>query len=272
MANDWIKMRKCLLTDPRIVRIMSATNADKFRTLGGLFAVWCLFDEQTIDGYLPYYTPEHLDDIVGFPGIAQAMVSVGWLEVTTEGLTAIEFLKHNGQTAKRRASESVRKMSARNADKRPQNVRSESRQNAGLEKRREEKKKEDIKTPLAPVGGTDASKPTPTKPQLAELPLPHSEQFAQTWEEWIEYRKSRRLTLGPATLARQLKDLASLSEASAIQCVEDSIRNGWQGLFPEKYRQNANTGNANTGPQRPKTKTEIETEKMIEQIESAFST
>jgi hypothetical protein len=134
MAGDWIKMRRSLLTDPRVVRISSALNADRFRTIGGLFSAWCLFDEQTSDGTLSGYTPEVFDEIVGVKGLSRAMELVGWLEINGDCLKAIAFSEHNGQSAKRRAQESVRKMSARNADttadkKRPRE-----------EKRREEKR------------------------------------------------------------------------------------------------------------------------------------
>jgi hypothetical protein len=134
MAGDWIKMRRSLLTDPRVVRISSALNADRFRTIGGLFSAWCLFDEQTSDGTLCGYTPEVFDEIVGVKGLSRAMELVGWLEINGDSLKATAFSEHNGQSAKRRAQESVRKMSARNADidadkKRPRE-----------EKRREEKK------------------------------------------------------------------------------------------------------------------------------------
>jgi hypothetical protein len=118
MAGDWIKMRKELLTSPKVVRIMSACDADRFRTIGGLFAVWSLFDEQTQDGILDGYTTKVLDSIVGFDGLSQAMLDVGWLETDEKGrLIAVNFEEHNGKTAKRRAAESVRKMSARHADK-----------------------------------------------------------------------------------------------------------------------------------------------------------
>ena len=131
MAGDWIKMRKTLPTDPRIVRMMSALKADRFRTLGGVLSAWCLFDDQTEDGQLSGYTPEVFDEVIGFPGLARAMESVGWLVIGEDFLAAPRFSEHNGQTAKRRAQDSVRKMSAREADK----VRTKS----GLEKRREEK-------------------------------------------------------------------------------------------------------------------------------------
>jgi len=135
MAGDWIKMRKTLPTDPRIVRIMSALKADRFRTLGGVLSAWCLFDDQTEDGRLDGYTPEVFDEVVGFPGLARAMASVGWLEIGDDYLKAPRFSEHNGHSAKRRAQENVRKMSARDADKK--------RTESALEKRREEKRRED---------------------------------------------------------------------------------------------------------------------------------
>jgi hypothetical protein len=135
MAGDWIKMRKSLPTDPRVVRISSALKADRLRTIGGLMSAWCLLDEQTEDGKLDGYTPEIFDEIVGCPGLAVAMASVGWMELGDGFLAAPRFHEHNGQSAKRRAQDSVRKLSAREADKRPQAKRTD----CGLEKRREEK-------------------------------------------------------------------------------------------------------------------------------------
>jgi len=140
---DWIKMRKILLTDPRVVRISSALDADRFRTLGGLFSAWCLLDDQTVDGVLQGYTAKAFDEVVGIPGIANAMQSVGWLAITTEGIAATEFEKHNGKTAKRRAQENVRKMSARDADKQ----RTKGGQNKGQDAPQEGEEEEDIPYP-----------------------------------------------------------------------------------------------------------------------------
>lgn len=146
MAGDWIKMRKSLLADPRVVRISSALKADRLRTLGGLLSAWCLIDEQTEDGNLEGYTPEIFDDLVGCPGLARAMASVGWLTIENESLMAPRFEEHNGQTAKRRAQDSVRKMSARGADKCPP----EKRTKSGPEKRREEFNTHSLREPEIP--------------------------------------------------------------------------------------------------------------------------
>lgn len=140
MAGDWIKMQKSLPRDPRVVRISSALKADRLRIVGGLLSAWCLFDEQTEDGMLPGYTPELMDEIVGFPGLALAMSSVNWLEIGDGFLAVPRFDEHNGQSAKRRAQDSLRKTSSRKADKCPH----EKRTKSGPEKRREEIKEREI--------------------------------------------------------------------------------------------------------------------------------
>jgi hypothetical protein len=162
MAGDWIKMQKSLPRDPRVVRISSALKADRLRTVGGLLSAWCLFDEQTEDGILEGYTAELMDDIVGFQGLARAMESVGWLEIGDGFLVVPRFEEHNGQSAKRRAQDSNRKMSARKEDKCPQTKRTKS----GPEKRREEKSN----VPPNPQGGKAERKDNlPTTPQSIRI-------------------------------------------------------------------------------------------------------
>lgn len=133
MAGDWIKMNKSLPRDPRVIRIASALNADRLRTVGALFSAWCLFDEQTQDGKLEAYTPELLDELAATPGLARAMESVGWLEIGEGFLAVPRYDEHNGNPAKRRAQESERKRTAREADKRAHDMRTDP----GPEKRRE---------------------------------------------------------------------------------------------------------------------------------------
>lgn len=134
MAGDWIKMRADLHTHPKVVRIASALQADRLRVVGGLHAVWCLFDTHSVDGYLEGYRLATVDDLIGWSGFAAAVKAVGWLDEVAGGLTLPEFDTHNGQSAKRRAQDSERKRieraSASDADKK----------RTREEKRREEKR------------------------------------------------------------------------------------------------------------------------------------
>ncbi len=79
---------------------------------------------------------------------------------------------------------------------------------------RKEDKKEDKDTPLPPWG----------------------EGMAKAWDEWVQFRKEKKARLTSTTITKQFELLASLSsEAEAIECVQQSIRNGWQGLFPPRH-------------------------------------
>ncbi|WP_411543959.1 hypothetical protein [Klebsiella pneumoniae] len=148
MAGDWIKMRADLHTHPKVVRMASALKADRLRIVGGLHSAWCLFDVHSVDGFLDGYSPETLDDLIGFPGFARAMMAVGWLEEDGESLVMPRFEAHNGQSAKRRAQDADRKRVKRNVVKM-------SASDADEMRTREEKRREEVKDkiPLTPQGG-----------------------------------------------------------------------------------------------------------------------
>jgi len=139
MAGDWIKMRVDLWDDPRVVRIVSALDADKATVCGALYRVWSLADQYTEDGRLVGYTPDALEQNAGVPGLCDAMQRAGWLVVKPDALVFPRFGEHNGQSAKRRAQERERKRRVRNSsasDADKKRTREEERE------RREEPEKE----------------------------------------------------------------------------------------------------------------------------------
>ncbi len=64
--------------------------------------------------------------------------------------------------------------------------------------------------------------------------LPHSNQFREAWHEWQEFRKQKRQKLTPASIKKQLTQLSKLNEHDAIASINQSITNGWTGLFDPK--------------------------------------
>lgn len=253
MAGDWIKVRKSLPTDGRVVRISSALDADRLRTVGGLIAAWCLFDEHTEDGMLDGYTPKVFDEIIGFPGLCHAMASVGWVIIHPEAIEAVNFTEHNGASARRRAQESARKNDEREAAKRPQNVRKTSASDAdkkrtgcGLEKRREEK---------SLVVGTDVP---PTSVTLGdEFP----KEIQAAWQEWQDYRLARAAIKGRAKLpwteqAQRLSksQVETYARSHGAQIVADritaAIAGNWQGLNFDKLESQPMLPNNSQLPQK----------------------
>ena len=86
-------------------------------------------------------------------------------------------------------------------------------------------------------------------------PLPFdSKAFAEIWQAWQRFRIERKARLTPSTISAQLRMLGKLNEPDAIATIETSIRNGWQGLFPDRntkktngHNKSGNTGTANAG-------------------------
>ncbi|MES2148613.1 MAG: hypothetical protein V4508_02360 [Pseudomonadota bacterium] len=225
MAGDWIKMRLDLQTHPKVVRILSATKADKFRAIGGLHAVWAVFDTHSADGSLPGYTPDTLDHIIGWPGFSEAMIKVGWLEFDgDETMYLPEFSEHNGTSGKRRAEDQKRKRDGRKA---PNPVRNLSevaadklRKKSGLEKRREEKKETTTKT-KAKAPAAPSFVPT--------IELQSLQVSEQTIADWLALRAKKRAPVTATVLGRLQREAEtagmSLDATLALCCVR-----GWTGF------------------------------------------
>lgn len=191
MAGDWIKMRSDLHTHPKVVRISSALRADRLRTVGGLHAVWCLFDAHSEDGSLDGYTLEVIDDHIGWPGFASAMQAVGWIETHGECVRLPGFDEHNGRSAKRRAMETQRKRMEREGATDDRNV---SASYADKKRTREEKRREDISTSEDVERGADASRGSRLPKDFA---LP---------DDWIAFCESERPDLNPYEVGKTFTD------------------------------------------------------------------
>lgn len=68
------------------------------------------------------------------------------------------------------------------------------------------------------------------------LPLPHGEIFKRAWNEWVNYRTKTKKRLSRFAQEKQLKMLEGLTEDECVACINRSIANDWQGLFPEKQK------------------------------------
>lgn len=72
---------------------------------------------------------------------------------------------------------------------------------------------------------------------LSNLSIPSnhsilSTQFGEIWNDWIDYRHQRKKPVTEISCRQQLKFLSQQPDPAA--CINESIRNGWQGLFPIK--------------------------------------
>jgi hypothetical protein len=63
--------------------------------------------------------------------------------------------------------------------------------------------------------------------------------FGAKWQEWIEFRKSIKKPLKSKAMKMQLAELATIGETKARECIDHSMRNQYQGLFPERFKSGA---------------------------------
>lgn len=105
---SWIKVETVLPHKPEVAQIALRLRIGKQEAIGLCVSFWCWLDSATTDGNLKDFDAALLDDAMGRPGFAEAMVSVGWLSRTPRGLAVPNFERHNGTNSKRRALDARR--------------------------------------------------------------------------------------------------------------------------------------------------------------------
>ena len=72
---------------------------------------------------------------------------------------------------------------------------------------------------------------------IAKEPLPphlSCDQFRNKYLEWEEYRRKKRKPISPLAFSRQIKMLSKLTLSQALEAIDTSIANDYQGLFPPR--------------------------------------
>lgn len=73
---------------------------------------------------------------------------------------------------------------------------------------------------------------------LASLPASlNTAEFRTAWAAWEKHRREKRQALTPSTRTKQLAKLATLAVTDAIATIDNSIDQGYIGLFPKTNRQ-----------------------------------
>jgi hypothetical protein len=142
MAGDWIKIEHGLPDKPEVMRLASMLNIDDMQVVGHLVRFWCWCDQNMSRGCpVVTGTKKGLDRVAMRDGFVDAMVSVGWLSVDTDGQISIPNYDHHlSHSAKTRGNEQKKKANQRLLSRAcPDVVPMTTGQSGGPEKRREEK-------------------------------------------------------------------------------------------------------------------------------------
>lgn len=229
MAGDWIKWQKGLARKREVLSVAHKLGMDRRAVAAACMEVWEWADDETADGHIEGVPAGFIDQVVGLDGFAGALAEVGWLRVTEGGVSFPNFDRHNGEPAKQRArnarnqarKRSVTKASPASGDK-----------TYTRDREREEKSADagaSAQPPNPPPGGDvgGAKKPDDAEPP----PSLDTERFRQAWREWCQHRRERKQRLTPTAATRALKKLEKMGHDRAIEAIEHSIANGYQGIF-----------------------------------------
>jgi hypothetical protein len=232
MAGDWMKVEKVTPDKPEIEAIAGILDIDPDAVFGKCFRIWKWFDDHTTDGNAPSVTKNAIDRRAGVAGFADAMEKAGWLVTNGEGVSLPRFERHNGETAKARALTSKRVAAHKGKGNAKANaeVTQEVTRDALP---REEKRREEIKNPLPPLP------PTLDVPKVVPL-----------WESFVAHRREIRKPLKERSAAAILAKLERWGPDKAATALENSIGNGWQGVFePDEGAVASNGRRAPRGPE-----------------------
>lgn len=170
MADDWIKFRKKLPRDPRVLVASRKCHATRVTICGALVALWCLADDYAEDsGLLPGYTSEDIDREVELPGFCLSLPP-DWFELRDGSVYLPNYQEHNGRTARQRAQATGRKQRQRGRE-------NESRAQRDESVTREEKNREEEKNPPNPPSGVGAR-------VSSRAPKCEPDGFAEFWTEY----------------------------------------------------------------------------------------
>ena len=207
MAGDWIKM-DCTTPDKPEVLALTVKMGwdDPDLTVGKLFRLWRWFDQHTTDGNAVGVTSALLDRQVGVTGFIDAVASVGWLEVTSNGIRLSKFEKHNGSSAKSRAQTAKRVASHKT------NAKTNADTVTGALPR-EEKRREEYSVTDVTGGGTANRAKTPAEHRKSQL-------WRQMKEFLVESGESKDLKAAGGVIT---KAIARYDEATALGAIEATL-------------------------------------------------
>lgn len=73
------------------------------------------------------------------------------------------------------------------------------------------------------------------------------EDVQAAWEDWKKYRKEKKQAITPSTAKKQMEFLGGRAGPEAIAIINQSITNGWTGLFELKTNNNGTHKKISTG-------------------------
>lgn len=147
---DWIKVQVTLPRDPRILRLAGLMGCSRWEALGMAVEWFAWLDGVTTDGKTGLTAEQvdslfmcHAKNVTECHTFCHAMEVIGWIGVDKHGeVFAVNYDKHNGDSAKKRVQATERKRKQREKERHAKSVTSVTPK-SGLDKIREDNNNKD---------------------------------------------------------------------------------------------------------------------------------
>lgn len=205
MADDWIKIRTCLVDEEEVSGIHKITGLSIPAVIGSLHIIWSWADGRTTDGFVRFTEKEDIDKRVECSGFCDAMCEVGWLEIKDGGVYFPNFEAHMSKSAKKRASDAKRKLKSRKCPKNVTTKTDKCHNKIGHEadkkcdQRREEKRREEL------IKEKDKKESSDSQSGDCSPSLPKQEQLDSLIDSWNSLPKD----MAPPVVKRDSEPIMS---------------------------------------------------------------
>lgn len=110
---SWVKIVNTLPRSRSIYALMRKLRCKRQAALGLAVDWLCWLDVNSTNGETGMLDDE-ISDVLGWQGAAEALSAIGWVSHDEQGyVVALDFEKHNGETAKKRAEDAERQRKSR---------------------------------------------------------------------------------------------------------------------------------------------------------------
>lgn len=220
MSSNWIKMRVNLTSDPQVIKVSRLLECSEFKVVGLLHWLWSWADTHTEDGRAVGIDCVWINRQTGTEGFCEALVSVGWLVMHEDGIEIPNFSTHNGSSAKSRANGAKRAASFKARKAQPPVT-------------NEPKTPVRTRKPRKTYGKVDSIMTLLDK-EFSHLMEGEKAKSVSTWVAHLAEMLNKPYTeRGARTLLTKLDQMPANYLA---ECVDFSLQNNYQGLFPPKQQ------------------------------------
>jgi len=217
MAGDWIKIEHGLLNKPEVMLLADALDISHFEAVGHLVAFW-LWVDLNMSPSCPQVkgTKKGLDRVAGRDGFADALISVGWLDIESDMISIPGYEVHLSKSAKERAKGQKKKASQRSRVS--PNLSPTTGDKSGTEQgTREEKRREEENT-------ISLSLPADDPNRLIGKDVIVPDYMREWFIRWLDWRWQDSGKKPPATLQQTwIMELHSRGQEKAIADLQFSI-------------------------------------------------